>query len=94
MCAEQPALEQGRDSMHSRKKFGGVFLSTAEDRDLTFVAFLVEPSITLPTIGMNGASWRDAIRDERMEALRRGVWNHPEPDAPDAQTVDLRGDHN
>ena len=73
----QPPIQQRDHQMNARQQFMGILSPTAQEADLAGVAFLVEPLVALPAIGMHRAARLNGVHHETMQAGRGGVRNVP-----------------
>src|SRR5664280_2853207 len=91
--AQQPALGQGGDAVHSGQQLTGVLAAGAGSAlatPVTGVAQPLDPAVALPAVGDDGGTRLDVRGDEWVQAGRRGIRDDAHPySAVAAGLVDL-----
>ena len=84
VSAEQPALQQARDTVHARHHDMRGIALLAHDRALVLVAALRELPIRLPAVGVDRRAGLDRLVDEWQQAIGGDVGHMLEPDPPES----------
>lgn len=93
MGAQQPAFEEGYDTMHSGKQIDCGFPALFEENDPMVVAAGLEPIIAKPSVGSDRSARFNTFLNKSLEAVGRCIWHTAHTDAPQPVTSYLLDCH-
>ena len=71
---KKPSLEQGGDSVRSRKQDMSGLAASSDDSPFVDVVEFLQAVVALPSIGDDGATRCNHILHERLQGLARCIW--------------------
>ena len=87
--SKHPAFEQGDHTVNSGQQMDALFQGAL---NVTLVFVSLHLSISIESVGYDGAAFLDALDDKAVQALALGIWNTSQAYAPNSLAVLLSGD--
>jgi hypothetical protein len=82
--SEQPSLEQGCDTVHTRHQDMRWVATVREHSHFPIIAMFGKIVVSLPAVGVDDRSWFHCLANKRDEACGRNVGNSIDADPPEA----------